>query len=88
MVSDYSTAYEGLEGQVREDLMELERLVEEAVESERCMTSSSLPEGFETEMTDETDFDSNPPKSMIVESKYIWNTKKEAVYRLIDLIHP
>jgi len=34
MVSDYSTAYEGLEGQVREDLMELERLVEEAVESE------------------------------------------------------
>lgn len=53
---DYASAYELLNNDAEDDLRTLEELVNDAIEAERSMTSSSLPEGFEVEMTDNGDF--------------------------------
>lgn len=62
-VGDYSAVYEILDPEPREDLQELEKLVEDSVELKRSMTSASLPEGFEAETFQDGHFGFEASKS-------------------------
>lgn len=55
-IQKYSPIYEVLESEAEEDLRRLAELVDSAVESERSMTSSSLPKGFEGELIESDNF--------------------------------
>lgn len=54
--TNYSPVYDLLNNDAEQDLRTLEELVNDAVESERSMTSSSLPEGFTSEVLENADF--------------------------------
>lgn len=53
---NYSPAYDILNEEAEHDLRSLEELVNDAMGAERSMTSASLPEGFTSEMVEESDF--------------------------------
>ncbi len=51
----YEQVYGLLNEEAEKDLRTLEELIDDAVEEERSMTSSSLPEGFSDEILEEQD---------------------------------